>query len=445
MAIAISGSPIEATVTTGNITLASWTPGSNELVLVFVMTRTKTLSPSVSGNGLTFVQVAQTSTALSDGRTTIFRAMGSSPSTGAITITLTGNVDVASAIAVRLSGVDTGGTNGSAACEASNTNTPASADTNFQVSVTTLTANAWVMGLGAHSNDTYTLQANENAVGTTNLTAGSGGGRLQSSVVYKTTTSTGSVTLGANGSLGSTGTWAAAAVAIKPSTGTTFTQSNSGTLTSSGALIRKAKKVTAGTLTTAGAIIRKAKKVVAGTLTTAGAVRRKGQKVLAGTLTTSGAVTAFRKFFRTLTGTLTSSGAIIRKPKKVLAGTLTTGGALAKKTFKTLAGTLTSAGGLTSQILQIYYQVVGGTLTTAGTLTRKAKKSIGGTLTTAGTLIRKAKKTLGGTLTSSGAMSGGIAVAAVALTVAARAVLSLPNRLQTWALAVRNTFTVREK
>lgn len=228
-------------------------------------------------------------------------------------------------------------------------------------------------------------------------------------------------------------------------TGTTYTQSAGGTLTTAGTIARKAQKVVAGTLTTSGAIIRKAKKIAAGTLTTAGSLIRKDKKVVAGTLTTAGALTAFRKFYKTLSGTLTSSGALTRKAKKVVAGTLTTGGALVKKTFKTFAGTLTSAGGLTSQTLQIFYQAVGGTLTTAGTLIRKGKKTLSGTLTSSGALIRKAKKIVAGTLTSSGALNRGIAAAAVALTIAARTALTFPNRLRAWAVGIRNTLTVRDK
>jgi hypothetical protein len=53
---------------------------------------------------------------------------------------------------------------------------------------------------------------------------------------------------------------------------TTYTQVVDGTLTSSGALVRKPTKVLAGTLTSAGALIRQAKKILAGTLTSSGAI-----------------------------------------------------------------------------------------------------------------------------------------------------------------------------
>lgn len=128
---------------------------------------------------------------------------------------------------------------------------------------------------------------------------------------------------------------------------TTYTQVVDGTLTSSGALVRKPTKVLAGTLTSAGALIRQAK------------------KILAGTLTSSGAIAAIRLFLLSLAGTLTSAGALARKPTKVLAGTLTA----------------------------------------SGGLIRQAKKILAGTLTSSGVLVRQAKKVLAGTLTSSGAIS----------------------------------------
>ena len=409
MAIALEQT-IEAGVTTGNITLPSWTPGSDELVLVAVMQRNETIAPTLSGNGLTFVSVLDINDNQAQCGVVVFRAMGNSPSTGAITVTLTGNTVPAYAIAARFSGVDTGGTNGSAACEATASATTGGTDNgNITVVVTTVTNDAWAYGaVCTHGSGTLTL-VDETTIDINN-SIGSAGDVCTAHAFYQAQPTAGSTTLLGASSFSNNREWAIAAIAIKPAGGgTTFTQSIAGTLTSSGALIRKAKKIAAGTLTS------------------------------------SGAVTAFRKFVKTLAGTLTSSGALVRKGKKTLAGTLTTGGALVKKTFKTFAGTLTTAGGLTSQILQIYYQVVGGTLTMAGALTRKAKRTVTGTITSSGAIIRKAKKIAAGTLTSSGALNRGIAAAAVALTLAARAVLFFPNRLRSWTIAVRNTLTVRNK
>lgn len=212
MPIAVEQS-LTNTVAGTSIALSSWTPQANELLLVWVCAKTKTLTPSVSGNGLTWVQIGPTGTSNSDNETWLFHAQGASPSAGAVTVTLTGNADNAAVIGVRLSGAATGGTNGSEAVEA--TNTAFGNDTNLKCSVTTLTADAVVMGLGSHSNDSYSLQGSETAIAQ-NLTSGSGGARLQCSIVYIAASTTGSYQLGADGSLGSSGPWAAIVASIKP-------------------------------------------------------------------------------------------------------------------------------------------------------------------------------------------------------------------------------------
>jgi hypothetical protein len=110
---------LEGTVTGGlgdgggdSFTLTSWTPGSNELVLVAVALRDTGITPTCSGNGLTFVQVAIVDNTQGQNSIALFRAMGGSPSVGQITVDVTGTTDPTSAIASRFSGVDTSGTNG---------------------------------------------------------------------------------------------------------------------------------------------------------------------------------------------------------------------------------------------------------------------------------------------------------------------------------------------
>ena len=102
---------------------ASVSPGANRLILVPVTIRNYTAANlgtiSLSGNGLTWVEVATvtySSIASSQNRTSIFRAMGASPSAGAITITISGSGQTACAWSVdEFDGVDTSGTNGSGA------------------------------------------------------------------------------------------------------------------------------------------------------------------------------------------------------------------------------------------------------------------------------------------------------------------------------------------
>lgn len=104
-------------------TTASVTPGSNKLELLSVSSRTNITAdpnqPTVTGNGLTWVainSIVYDTTSASRKRITLFRAMGASPSTGAITIDFGGQAqtDVVWSLD-EASGIDTGGTNGSAA------------------------------------------------------------------------------------------------------------------------------------------------------------------------------------------------------------------------------------------------------------------------------------------------------------------------------------------
>ncbi len=110
---------------------SSTSPGANKLILLAVGYYTDgagaTIS-SVTGNGLTWVVVASTSFVSGFYRTYLFRAMGSSPSSGAATI----NFSVADIYNVAVginefSNVDTSGTNGSGAIVQSATNTSDSA------------------------------------------------------------------------------------------------------------------------------------------------------------------------------------------------------------------------------------------------------------------------------------------------------------------------------
>lgn len=147
------------TLTTGSggsaattYTTASISPGSNRLILVWVLGEVTfggavPVAPTLTGNGLTYVQVAtrvnDSGASLATQRLTLYRAMGASPSTGAITIThtaQTGGQRSCTWSVVEFSGVDTGGTNGSAAVVQSATN-----------SIPDLTASSLTVTLGAFS------------------------------------------------------------------------------------------------------------------------------------------------------------------------------------------------------------------------------------------------------------------------------------------------------
>lgn len=177
---------------------------------------------------------------------------------------------------------------------------------------------------------------------------------------------------GATGSRASTlsfgDNWGALAFAIKPSAGTTYNVSLSGTLTTDGSAAKQDQKPLSGTLTSSGAVVKQVGKALAGALTSAGAVTtlKAVLQTFTGTLTSSGTLT--RRTGKALNGTLTSSGGLARVISKGLTGTLTTAGAATKQLARRLTGTLTSAGSLVAQAI--------GTVVTA-TRARSSDSAVG--------------------------------------------------------------------
>lgn len=149
-------------------TTASITPTANNLILLTVVNRSSdsvTTVPTASGNGLTYVQVSSNAYDVSvpSMRTiTVFRAMGSSPSTGAITIDFAGVTQTDCLWSVdQFSGIDTSGTNGSGAIVQSAT----AIDANGGLVQVTLSA------FGSADNATFGAFG---GASTTAVTAGSG-------------------------------------------------------------------------------------------------------------------------------------------------------------------------------------------------------------------------------------------------------------------------------
>lgn len=120
MAIARSALTSGNSATNGtSFSSASVTPTADNLILLTVYSEAVVendggVPSSVSGNGLTWVKIAE---ATSDnwGAASLWRAMGSSPSTGAVSLTFTNTQNGALWQLSEFSGIDTGGTNGSAA------------------------------------------------------------------------------------------------------------------------------------------------------------------------------------------------------------------------------------------------------------------------------------------------------------------------------------------
>jgi RHS repeat-associated protein len=212
---------VTGSITSGTtVTLPAWTPAPNDLILVSVALRDETRTVSVTGNGLTFVQVADVDNAQNQTGVNLFRAMGEAPTTGSITVTISGNDRPAIASATRIAGADTSGTNGSGAIEAVATDAgpPSTDNDDMKIDVTTLTSNAWAYAAGTHRLATFALPGGEIAISINNV-AGDSGDKTTLSTWYEAVPTPGTVTLGADNDLNSERDWAVIALSIKPAAG----------------------------------------------------------------------------------------------------------------------------------------------------------------------------------------------------------------------------------
>ena len=209
---------VNGSITTGtSLVLPSWTPGSNDLILVGVALRDETQTVSLSGNGLTFVEVSSTDNVLNECGLHLFRAMGASPSTGSITVTISGgNTLPVVASATRISGADQTGSNGSGAIEFIGVdpgNNPS--DDDMQTTILTSTNTAWAWGVGTHRSTTFSVPTGEIGVSINN-TAGTGADETSISSWYEEVPTAGIATVGAAADLDANTDWAMICVSIKP-------------------------------------------------------------------------------------------------------------------------------------------------------------------------------------------------------------------------------------
>lgn len=176
-----------------------------------------------------------------------------------------------------------------------------------------------------------------------------------------------------------------------------------GTMTSAGVLNKQLARALAGTLTSTGALIKQAGKTVAGTLTSGGALIKSTSRALSGTLTSSGALTAARTRIVELAGTLASAGALIKSTSRAVSGTLTSSGEVSKSTARALAGTMASSGTLTT--IKTFVVTLSGTLTSSGSLIKQTSRALEGVLSSSGTVVKHTSRALGGTMASSGTLA----------------------------------------
>jgi len=145
-------------------TTASITPPANELIVISILSRAvsgSTNTPTITGNGLTWVLIDIEAGTDGSNKVSMFRAMGTAPTTGNITISMGGQTQLyAYWNVVSFSGVDITGTNGSGAVRQYNSNY--NEGTNSGLSITL-----------ASFNDTNNIAYGAVRAGNT-ITAGSG-------------------------------------------------------------------------------------------------------------------------------------------------------------------------------------------------------------------------------------------------------------------------------
>jgi len=217
MAIALDGSAISGSITTGDtLTLPSWTPTANNPVLLAIAQRNETIAISVAGNSLTWTSIANVDNTQNEGGIALWRGRGASPTTGSITITVTGNLLPVVGIAQQFSGVDTTTDDG---VEAFATNAgPAVDDNDMLQAVTTISDNAWAVAGGWHrGNVNLTVPAGETAI-LVNVRAGTGGNITNADLWYQgPVTPPASTQLGDLNDLSAAVDWAMIVVSLKPS------------------------------------------------------------------------------------------------------------------------------------------------------------------------------------------------------------------------------------
>lgn len=130
---------ITATTTNASsLATSSITPAANNLILctVFSVVGSGTGNqPTITGNGLTWVLV-KTDTSQTSRRISVFRALGVSPSSGAVTADFGGQSQNTITISVdEIPGVDLSGTNGSGAIVQSNSNSSSGAISSISVTL----------------------------------------------------------------------------------------------------------------------------------------------------------------------------------------------------------------------------------------------------------------------------------------------------------------------
>lgn len=203
-----------------------------------------------------------------------------------------------------------------------------------------------------------------------------------------------------------------------------FSQSVAGTLTSAGALTKRAGKSLAGALASSGAlarrigkglaavldesgnVVKQASGSLAGALTPAGALARRIGKSLAAAASFSGDLTTTKVIMKLLEAALASSGTAAKQAGKGLAALFDQAGNVVRDSSAALAGALGFTGSVTAIASRLV--LLTSTLTLSGDAAKSVGKGLAALLDQAGNAVREAGKSLAGALGFTGDLAASV-------------------------------------
>ena len=266
-------------------TSASVSPASNKLLLLTVHSRTGSSNepnqPTITAFGLTWVAVLVhywDDTSSSRRKMTVFRALGASPTSGTVSIDFAGQSQTSIAwILDELSGIDTGGTNGSAAIVQSAKNANGLTGTNVTVTLSAFAdvANATYGAFGTDGPDTWTAGSGFTISDTTN-----NGVDISVMTEFKNSNDTTvDATLTGGGGLAVIG------IEIKAASGTSYNSTLTETITLVDSVVKQPSRILTDVVTLVDSIIKQPVKVLTEAIVTVDSILKRNGRTFSEVVT----------------------------------------------------------------------------------------------------------------------------------------------------------------
>lgn len=181
-----------------------------------------------------------------------------------------------------------------------------------------------------------------------------------------------------------------------------------------------------GTVDSTGALVKSTARALAGSTDSSGALTRLTSKTLSGSVDSSGALAAVRSFLRSLGGTVDSSGVLTKLTSRALTSSTTPSGDVTKTTSRSLTATITSSGTLAA--VRSFLRSLSGSVASSGTVTKVTSRYLTADTTPSGNITKLISRALTGTATSSGAVTKTTSRGLTSTTTSSGAVTKLTSR-----------------